>query len=81
MGFEVRVEQILGKCMFTNGWSDFVAAERISRNDTDVFTWLESNTVGMRLYSPTGAERPLTSRPPIGHPMLLDFPAPAAGVV
>jgi hypothetical protein len=75
MGFEVRVKLLNGKCLFTEGWSDFVGAERISRNDTAVFSCLGSNTIGMRLYGPTGSERPLANRPPIGHPMLQDFVA------
>lgn len=77
----MRVQQANGRCYFTAGWRRFVEAERISRQDTALFIWIGSNTVAMRLYGPTGAERPLSARPPVGHPMLDDFVlAPAVPV-
>lgn len=74
MAFGARVKIVGNKCKLTHGWSDFVNGERISRFDSAVFSWLESNKVGVRLYGADGNEKPFASRPEPGHPLLDDFP-------
>ena len=48
---------------FTDGWSDFVASERIVTGDIGHFVLVEPHRLLMKLYGPDGELRPLASRP------------------
>lgn len=46
----VAVERRNDKFFFVDGWSRFVAKERISRGDMAVFAWVSADYLSMRLW-------------------------------
>ena len=59
----VRVDTLDGSIHFMDGWSDFVASERIVTGDIGHFVLVEPHRLLMKLYGPDGELRPLASRP------------------
>ena len=52
-----------GRLFFTDGWSSFVACERIVAGDVAIFVLVAPHTFVMRLFHHNGRGKPMGARP------------------
>jgi len=60
--YPVNVTDVGGRLYFTNGWEQFVLAERIQPDDVGLFIVTAPRKICMRLYYRSGLEKPLSAR-------------------